>query len=150
MKTKITLVLFLLVLIGRLYASSQSEANTFERSSRPGMGFYQFEDQEIEEYSGTLELVNGNPPLLNVASKKYSLMVPYHLLYGLDIQDGEDVTVKGYITPSHMWQWDDTEMSLYVTQATIKGEVYDLDENFGFGMRRRSLNRGMRRSFGCW
>lgn len=150
MKTKLTFILIFLMVIGELFATSQKEGNTFRQTPQTGMGFYQIDEQDIQEYSGTLELVNGLPPYLNVDSKKYSLMLPYHLLYGLDIEDGEDVTVQGYNSPSHMWQWDNSEMSLYVTEATIKGENYDLTDYRGFGMGRGGFNRGMRRGIGCW
>lgn len=151
MKKEIIFIFLSVFIISGVFASGQTEENTTEPSFRSGHGMcqYQYLDKDLLELSGTLELINGEAPILNVGSEKYTLMVPYHLLYNLDIKNGEDALVKGIIMPDHMWQWDNSSKALMVTFANIKGEDYDLSRYMGYGMGKGYSNRGTRCGRGC-
>jgi hypothetical protein len=148
MKKNITIAfILLLVLSGSIYAKGQDDDRYYPRQGGPDYG-WNYDEQESVDLVGNLELINGNPPYLVSGADKYLLMVPYHLLYDLDIQDGEEISVTGYETAGHMWQWDDSEKALFVTSAEIKGEEYNLS-GYGGYMRggRGGFGRGGR---GCW
>ena len=65
----------------------------------------------------------------------YELMVPRFYLYDLQLKEGQEVTVEGYVAAG------DEESYMWVTQAVIDGKTYDLERGGrgwgrGFGMMR--------------
>lgn len=155
MKRQMTITLLLLFILSvSIYANGQNDDRYYPMPGGPGYG-WNYDEQESLNLTGKLELKNGYPPYLLSGNVKYILMVPYHLLYELDIQDGEEISVTGYDTAGHMWQWDDSEKALFVTSATIEGEEYNLS-GFGGYMRGGRGGRAGRGGFGrygrggCW
>jgi hypothetical protein len=53
--------------------------------------------------------------------KTYELMVPRFYLYDLDLKEGQNVTVEGYVAAG------EDENYLWVTKAVIDGKEYDLE-----------------------
>jgi hypothetical protein len=150
MYKQITLTLILmLVMLGSIYAKGQDDSQIYPMPGGPGYN-WSSDDLESIEMVGTLELINGNPPFLISGTDKYLLMVPYHLLYNLDIENGEEISVTGYETSGHMWQWDDSEKALILTAATIKGEEYNLSQCGGYMHGSRGFGRYGRGGRGCW
>jgi len=64
---------------------------------------------------------------LKADGKDYELMVPRFYLYELELEEGQQVTVEGY-----MAQGED-ESYLWVTKAIIDGKEYDLERGRGRG-----------------
>ncbi len=58
--------------------------------------------------------------------KTYELMVPRFYLYDLDLKDGQNVTVEGYVAAG------DEESYMWLTKAVIDGKEYDL-QRYGRG-----------------
>jgi hypothetical protein len=64
---------------------------------------------------------------LKADGKDYELMVPRFYLYELELEEGQQVTVEGYVA-----QGED-ESYLWVTKAVIDGKEYDLEKGRGRG-----------------
>jgi hypothetical protein len=58
---------------------------------------------------------------LKAGGKDYELMVPRFYLYDLELKEGQQVTVEGYVATG------DEESYLWVTKAVIEGKEYDLE-----------------------
>ncbi len=113
---------------GRPYRDDARGGRAFQSEDRTDRYFCFDEDQEVLELTGTLELVNGEPPYLLTGGERYVLKAPYRLLLDIEIENGQEVSVSAYEVPAARWQWDDSEKGLHVLSAEIGGEVYDLDE----------------------
>ena len=70
---------------------------------------------------------------LKAGGKDYELMVPRFYLYELELKEGQEVTVEGYVAQG------DEESYLWVTKAVIDGKEYDLER----GGRGRGRGPGM-------
>jgi hypothetical protein len=64
---------------------------------------------------------------LKADGKEYELMVPRFYLYDLELKEGQQVTVEGYVAQG------DEENYMFVTKAVIDGEEYDLERGRGPG-----------------
>ena len=68
---------------------------------------------------------------LKADGKDYELMVPRFYLYELELKEGQQVTVEGYVAQG------DEESYMWVTKAVIDGKEYDLQRRGrgrGYGM----------------
>jgi hypothetical protein len=82
--------------------------------------------------TGTLSLTGEWHPVLKSGGKEYELMVPRHLTWNLDVKDGEQVTVEGYVVQGGPRAGkDDGDIDLFVTKAVIDGKEYDLSQYRG-------------------
>lgn len=81
--------------------------------------------------TGKVSLLNRAHPELASGSQQYLLMVPRRLTWGLDVKEGEQVTVEGYKVAAPRWETVPNAVYLQVTKATIKGKQYDLADYFG-------------------
>ncbi len=82
--------------------------------------------------TGTLSLTGEWHPVLLSGGKEYELMVPRFLAANLDVKDGEQVSVEGYVVQGmRRGGQDDDDIDLFVTKATIKGKEYDLSQYRG-------------------
>jgi hypothetical protein len=70
--------------------------------------------------------------------KTYEMMVPRFYLYELDLKDGQNVTVEGYVAAG------DEENYMWVTKAVIDGKEYDLERYRRGPMMGPSGGRGWR------
>ena len=68
--------------------------------------------------------------------KVYELMVPRFYLSGLELKEGQEVTVEGYVAAG------DEESYMWVTQAVIDGKTYDLERGGRGRMRGPGMMRG--------
>ncbi len=82
--------------------------------------------------TGTLSLQGEWHPVLKSSGKEYELLVPRHLTWNLDVKEGEQVTVEGYVVQGMPRAGaDDGDTDLFVTKATIQGKEYDLSQYRG-------------------
>mgnify|MGYP006283930215 FL=1 len=84
-------------------------------------------DGEIITLTGTVKLEGEWHPELETVDRTYELMYPPFLDDGLDVQDGEEITVEGYLVPGPRWEEAEEvgeELHLHVTKAVIDGKEY--------------------------
>jgi hypothetical protein len=89
--------------------------------------------EEKTTVSGPVYFQNRMHAELKADGKDYELMVPRFYLYDLDLKEGQQVTVEGYVAQA------EDENYMWVTKAVIDGKEYLLDRGGrgpgrGFGM----------------
>jgi ABC-type glycerol-3-phosphate transport system substrate-binding protein len=136
--------LVMLALAGAAFASGQKEPVQSPAQAAPLTAAPTVEKLSL---TGTLSLEDSWHPILKAAGKEYELMVPRYLTWNLDVKEGEQVSVEGYVVQGMPWraQSNDGDIDLMVTRATIKGEDYDLSQYRG---QARGVMMGSR-SEGC-
>lgn len=72
-------------------------------------------------FNGDVQLIDGETT--------YYLIYPDYIDTDIDLDEGESVTVEGYLLPK-MEEVEDIN-EFVVTKAVIRGEEYDLEEEFG-------------------
>ncbi len=77
----------------------------------------------------------GHPELIAANGTTYELMFPMFLAEGLELSNGETITVEGAEIPGGygVRRADSDETYLRVIKATVDGKTYDLSETFGRG-----------------
>ncbi len=80
--------------------------------------------------TGTVDFTAAHT-VLKTDKGEWELMYPRMWAEGIDVQDGEKVTVTGYEVPGPRWNGDDDEQYLQVVSAEIKGRTYELPEGYG-------------------
>ncbi|MFP4268475.1 MAG: hypothetical protein ACLFQW_10810, partial [Spirochaetaceae bacterium] len=80
---------------------------------------------------GTVELSAAGVELKASDGEKYSLMYPRFLAEGVEVEDGDSLSVEGYLVPGPRWETDDDEDHLRVERVTLNGEEYDLASSYG-------------------
>ena len=112
--------------------------------SRGGRGTGQYADERWEGFNaddvisvtGTLVLVDNFHPALQTGDGVYELMYPRFFDDEIDLEEGETVTVEGFLVPGPRWEEEnEEELYLHVTKAIIDGEEYILDDGQGPGPR---------------
>jgi hypothetical protein len=83
--------------------------------------------------SGPVYFQNRMHAELKADGKDYELMVPRFYLYDLDLKEGQQVTVEGYVAQA------EDENYMWVTKAVIGGKEYQLERGgrgpgWGYGM----------------
>jgi len=143
------LVLLMIVSSAMLLTAEGKQDDDVQFYGRgPGMmGGYRFSDEETdrwfeerqaarEEYlesletitvSGSLSLINGELPYIESEGTKYTIRAPWAYLNEIDLTNGMNVTVEGYLMPGPPLQWDDSEKSLMAVKAVINGEEIEID-----------------------
>ena len=104
---------------------------------------------ELVEVTGIIELEGGEMPELKTKDGTYELMYPWFMTTGIEISEGDEITVSGYIMPGPPWEADEDEKHLRVVSAVIDGQEYDLSDsttgNWGyFGGSHKSMMGGPR------
>lgn len=158
-KTIILVLLLTVIMVNGIFASGQKGGSYISPSGMNNGSFEQYQNLQLITLTGTLELINGQPPYLIADKSRFYIMAPYQLLNNIDVKDGETVTVSGYEMPSGMWQWNNNERGIRIIQATIKGETIDIPYYDGrmSMMGGRRMMRGSRNNMngyydgmGCW
>jgi len=84
--------------------------------------------------TGPVAFENRMHPVIESGGMEYELLVPRRFLWGVDVEEGQTVTVEGY-TVTDMWceaeEDEDDEVHLMVTLAKIGDEEYDLEARRG-------------------
>lgn len=132
-------ILIFTVLLGVLAAAAVFAAggqeDQYEDGRRPGMrdGYgpryedrWEGYDGEIITLTGIIKLEGEWHPELETADGTYELMYPPFLDEGLDVRNGEEITVEGYLVPGPRWEAEEEsgELHLHVTKAVIGGKEY--------------------------
>jgi hypothetical protein len=112
--------------------------------------------EEITELTGQVYLeADEFHPVLRSGSKEYELMAPRWQAIDADIEEGETVTVKGYLVEgAPCCDEDDEGAHLFVTTAVIDGKEYEVGRGSYAGpmMGRRGMMPGKRPGIrgGAW
>ena len=140
--------LVMLALAGAAFASGQKEPVQSPAQAAPLTAAPTGEKLSL---TGTLSLEGSMHPILKAAGKDYELMVPRYLTWNLDLKEGEQVSVEGYVVQGmpRRADSDDDDIDLMVTKATIKGKDYDLSQYRGQG-RGAMMGRAGAECDGCW
>lgn len=142
------LFLFFMVLAvaaGIGFAEGSKEEEPEQPDWRRGPGRF---DAEIVELTGTIMLEDDGFPVLKSGNEEYVLMYPYYLEDEIDVRDGAEITVEGFVAPHHpRWEKDEDTVYIRVTKAVIDGEEYEVPfgprgGRKGFGGRRPGFGRG--------
>ncbi|MFP4562112.1 MAG: hypothetical protein ACLFRY_02270 [Spirochaetia bacterium] len=141
---QITLVFTLLVVLslGSVFASGSQEQEEGPWGFRDG-----YQDEPIE-LTGRVIFPGYGHLELAAGGETYKLMVPFFLLDKVDIQEGETVTVEGFLVPGPRWSDEDDEKHLAVTKATVDGKEYELSFGRGYMHGRISDDRFNSRGYG--
>jgi hypothetical protein len=127
MKTKhflFFMVLALIVPVFGLYAAGEQEG---EASVAPwGVA-------ELVTVTGTVSQDVGRRPELVSGSDRYLLMYPLFLAESVELEQGETVTVEGYVSSGPRWGGSEETPYLRINKVSIRGKEYVID-NHGPGM----------------
>jgi hypothetical protein len=155
MNKRLVLIVAILAAIGLVGTFAEGSRETDERTYGPRgrMDRPEFAE-EITEITGQIYLeADEHHPVLKAGGKDYELIVPRWQTVDAEIEDGETITVKGYLMEgAPCCEEDDDEAHLFVTHAVIDGKEYELDRGpFEGGpmMGRRGMMPG-RRGGGAW
>lgn len=81
--------------------------------------------------SGTVELTAAGVELKAHDGQEYSLMYPRFLADGVEVKDGDSISVEGYLVPGPRWEADENENHLRLETVTLNGEEYNLASAHG-------------------
>jgi hypothetical protein len=92
----------------------------------------EFSEEKVT-LSGPVQFQNRIHPEMKAGGRDYQLLVPRFYVYELELKDGQELTVEGYVA-----QGDEVSY-LWVTGAVIDGKQYDLERpgrapRRGYGM----------------
>ena len=95
-----------------------------------------FSEEELSTLTGVLKLGDAAPILLS-GGEEYLVMVPPFAVPEIELEDGQEITLEGYVHEGFGRFADEDEQVIRVTKAIIDGQEYEID--FGRG------NAGMAR-----
>ena len=145
MKHKIVLVLLVLLTAGLISVSAVGQSET---EGVPYGPMWQSQGSELGEkleITGELYFENKMHPELKSGDQEYELMVPRFYTFGVDLKEGQTITVEGYKvdTPYCAMEEEEDEVHLWVSKAVIDGKEYDLSKmSFGKMGRPGTFMRG--------
>jgi len=145
MKQKIVLALLVLLTAGIISVSAVGQSETEGVPCGPRWQSRSSELGEKLEITGELYFENKIHPELKSGNQEYELMVPRFYTFGVDLQEGQTITVEGYQVegPYCTMEEEEDEIHLWVSKAVIDGKEYDLDSmSFGNMGRPGSFMRG--------
>lgn len=105
------LVLFLA--LGTIFATGTAEAAPCYDSSAKRVTL-----------SGKLILQENEWPKLESDGQLYELILPPFIYGFVEVEDGEEIQVEGFITAGHRWEKNEDEKHLVVLKATVRGKEY--------------------------
>ena len=132
---QITIAIALITFIAAAGFAAGSQEQT-EQTWDPGQGMMQRDG----DYTGELITVtgeimfeeNGFPELIS-GEDKYELMYHFPDTSELDINEGDEVTVSGYLMPGPGWDTDADENHIMLISAIIDGKEYILEHDLNYG-----------------
>lgn len=80
--------------------------------------------------TGTVHFEGIGHPQLKTADGVYELMVPMYLADQVHVEEGQEITVDGYVVPGPRWERETDRNYVRVTGALIDGEEYEVDGDF--------------------
>jgi len=127
---KTTILITLLTLAAMaVFANGNSEERT--NTGFGGRGQYQSEavvSEEITTLTGTVNLIDNGHMELTVGNEKYELVYPYRLQETINLQEGQEITVDGYLAENMHYENNAEIKNLVLHSATIDGKSYDIDD----------------------
>src|SRR6056297_3713552 len=147
-------IIFLTVLMVSLAAAAmplmaegiQEQAEPVQPGTRP----YGWSDnpavqpQQLEqlEISGTVEFTAGHTRLHSADGEVYELMYPMFLAEDLEVENGQTISVEGFLIPGTRWSSDEDEQYLRIEKVTVNGQEYELGTG-GYAWGQRHHGPGM-------
>lgn len=117
-----TLLIIIITLVfsaASLFAAGELEEGQFPYNR-------QFQEEKIT-VTGEVEFENDMHPVIKSGGKEYELMVPMYISYNSGVEEGETITVEGFVVPGPPVEpVEENEVHLQLTKAIVKGEEYDL------------------------
>lgn len=127
---KITFTIALITLAAMaVFANGNSEEGT--NTVFGGRGQYQSQavvSENITTLTGTVNLVENGHMELTVGNEKYELVYPYRLQESINIKEGQEITVDGYLAKNLRYENDAETKNLILHSATIDGKTYNLND----------------------
>ncbi|MCF7949595.1 MAG: hypothetical protein K9M94_13480 [Spirochaetia bacterium] len=108
-------------------------------SNNPAVNPQQLEQLEI---SGTVEFTAGHTRLHSSDGEVYELMYPMFLAEDLEVENGQTISVEGFLIPGTRWSSDEDEQYLRLEKVTVRGQEYDLGTG-GYAWGQRHHGPGM-------
>jgi hypothetical protein len=135
--------------VGLISVASLAAEGAQERwgGSDPANAQRPYYNSERVNVEGTVELTASGVELEANDGKHYELMYPRFLAEDVEVKDGQNVAVEGYLVPGPRWGWGEEENHLRVEKVTIDGKDYDLASRFGPGYGSRTGGWG---PGACW
>lgn len=127
-----------LLIFSLLFLSASAFLFAMAEQEYPGPSYgWAYPNEEVT-VTGKVYFFNRLYPEIESGGKKYELLVPRHVYYGINIEEGKEITVKGYVVPPPRFEpIEENEIYLAVTEAEIDGRRYNL-ERYGYGIPWRS------------
>lgn len=122
-KKMFLIAVILAVAAGISFAEGNKEKANEQSEWQRGQGSF---SPEIMELTGTVMIDDEGFPVLKSGNEEYVLMYPNFLDDEIDVQDGDEVTVEGFIAPHPRRGTANDVTYLRVTKATIDGEEYEI------------------------
>jgi hypothetical protein len=139
-KVFVSALALLLALSAAVFANGKKEAPQARAGAQAEAVLPPWASGEKLTLTGTLSLKDSWHPVLVSGGKEYELHVPRRMTLDIDVKDGDQVSVEGYVVENPPSRTpDDGATDLFVTKATIGGKEYDLSQYRG-----AMMGRGMR------
>jgi hypothetical protein len=101
-----------------------------------------FAEEELSTLTGVLKLGDTAPVLVS-GGEEYLVMVPPFAVPDIELEDGQEITLEGYVHEGFGRFADEDEQVIRVTKAIIDGEEYEIDLGRGnAGMAQGMMGRG--------
>jgi hypothetical protein len=94
------------------------------------------------EISGTVEFTAGHTRLHSAEGEVYELMYPMFLAEDLQVENGQTISVEGFLIPGTRWSSDEDEQYLRLEKVTVNGQEYELGTG-GYARGQRHRGPGM-------
>lgn len=121
----------------------QEQAEPVQPGTRPyGWSNNPAAQPEQLEISGTVEFTAGHTRLHSADGEVYELMYPMFLAEDMQIENGQSISVEGFLIPRTRWSGDEDEQYLRLEKVTINGQEYDLGAG-GYAWGQRNHGPGM-------
>ncbi len=136
MRGKVFMVLTVLGLAAAASALAAGQGETAPRPYGPGWRGAPATAAEEIALTGRLSFQDTLHPVLESGGKEYQLMVPRFYAYAGELQEGQSITVKGFVAPGRPWRTAgaaEEAVFVRVTAAVVDGKEISLGNPGRFG-----------------
>ncbi len=121
MKKTLFIAIALVALAASFGFAKGAQENDVTENAGPGPGAF---SGELVTVTGDLIFNDNDFPTIKSGDKEYELMYPYMLNYEIEVAEGTEITVEGFLVPGPRWNDGEDEEHLMVTKAVIDGKEY--------------------------
>ena len=121
MKKTLIIAIALVALTAGFGFAKGAQENDVTEQAAPGPGVF---SGELVTVTGDLIFEDNGFPTIKSGGKEYELMYPYMLNYEIEVAEGTEITVEGFLVPGPRWDDGEDEEHLMVTKAVIDGKEY--------------------------